>query len=587
MPSVCVYLLGIVFALVGCGEPHVHPMSMGAGAGTPHRGGTFRFAFDADVQTLDPALTNDVVAGIPCRLLFASLLDYAPGSTTLVPSLADRWTVSPDGLVYVFHLRPSARFGNGREVTSDDVRYSWERLLNPRRLPSPGAENYRLIAGYDDYREGRTLHLAGLETPDLATVRVRLSAPDRTFLHVIAMRFAAPVAREVVEALGDEHFGIAPMGAGPYVLERWEQGSRIVMRRNPYWWDAPRPWLDHIVFEISVARHLQFMRFLAGEIEYAHNYSLSTSDYLWVLHTPGWAPYISRNPVATIGAFAMNTEMPPFDNVHVRRAVAYAIDRASLCRARNYRIVPSPGLYPPGIPGHRDDPPNGQRYDVAAALREMSLAGYPHGIATETELWIGDGEAGAIYGQLIQADLARIGIHVRIRQAAASVYYAAIGRPHTVPFAFDGWSMDYPDPANFIEPNFHSRGIQSENSTNHAYYRNPVLDELLDRAKIEPDDTVRIGMYQQAEQILLRDAPWAFVYTPVDVSVMQPYVRGFVPHPVWNFYIGDVWIDEPLRRWTTEDVARRRALGPLAALASPWTPVSLAVAFANGHGRAP
>ena len=557
-------------ALAACRDPHTHPRYEGAGLPGPRRGGTFRFAMDGDVGTADPALSADTTSMIATRMLHECLVDYAArGTADVVPALAERWEVTDEGRTYTFHLRPSARFGNGRAVTSRDFVWSWERMLNPRRVPSPGADNYRLIDGYDDLREGRAQHLRGLTTPDDRTLVVRLSGPDRTFLHALALRFAAVVPRESVEALGDARYGTEGVGAGPFLVEHWEPGFRITFRRNPYYWDPERPRVDGVIFEVSIARHLQFMRFLSGELELAHNYSLSAADYLWIGRQTAWRPYLQRTPMATIGAFMMNTEMRPFDNVHVRRAVTFAIDRDALCRARNYRIQPAWGLLPPSIPGHRDALPNAQRFDPAEARREMALAGYPNGYPDEVELWIGEGEAGLVYGQLIQADLARIGLRVRIKQASGAVYYGALGRPGTVPMGFTGWQMDYPDPANFIEPSFHSRNIQPENSANHAFYRNAAFDALVDRARVEPDRARRIAMYQEAEQMLLRDAPWAFVYNAVDLSVVQPYVKNWVPHPVWNYYPGDLWLDLPTRAWRAARRDLAAALGPLAHLANP------------------
>ncbi|MBL8605071.1 MAG: ABC transporter substrate-binding protein [Myxococcales bacterium] len=568
MTRLALALTALMAALLGCRDPYQTPRFLGAGSVTPRRGGTLRFAYDADIATTDPALTNDTVAGIPTRLMYEGLVNYAPGSAELVPALASGWRVSPDGRAFTFALRDNIRFANGRAITCDDFVYSWERALDARRLPSPGAENFRLIEGFDAYRGGRAAHLSGLSCADSRHFVVRLTAADQTFLNVVAMRFAAAVPREVVEAMGDERFGREGLGAGPFVLERWEPNVRVVLRRNPYYYDAPRPWLDRVVFELSVARHLQYMRFLAGELELAHTYSLSTADYVSVLRNPAWRPYVTRTPGATIGALLTNCEMPPFDNVHVRRAVTFAVDRDSLCRARNYRITPAATLYPPGIPGHRAQPPGAQRFDLAAARRELSLAGHPEGLADEVELWIGDGDAGLVYGQLLQADLARIGIRVRIKQASNSVYYTSLGRRHTVKMAFTGWAMDYPDPSNFIEPNFHSRGIAEDGSSNHAFYRNPSLDALLDRAKIEGDRARRLRMYQDAEDILLNDAPWTFMTTPVDVHVVQPYVRNFTPHPVWNEYVGDTWLDLPTRAFMLSESRRRSGYGPLAFLAA-------------------
>jgi peptide/nickel transport system substrate-binding protein len=563
-------VLSVATALCACAEPHTRPRRFGAGLAGPRRGGTFRYAWESDIATIDPALAPDVSSGIPVRMLHECLVDYSYGRADVVPALAERWTASADGLTYTFHLRPNARFSNGREITAQDFVYSWERMLDARRVPSPGADNYHLIVGYEDYRAGRTPHLAGLSTPDARTLVVRLAQPDRTFLHAVALRYAAVVPREDVARLGDERFGRAATGAGPFVLERWEEGFRMVLRRNPYYWDQPRPYVDRVILDLSIARHLQFMRFVAGEYELAHNYSLGTADYLWVQRQPGWRPYLQRTPVPLIYGLMMNTEMPPFDNVHVRRAVAFAIDREALARARNRRIQPAWGLYPPNIPGHRDDLPNRQRYDLAEARREMALAGYAQGYPEEVELTVGDGEAGLVYGQLTQADLAQIGLRVRLRQLAGSVYFSALGRPRTIQMGFTGWQMDYPDPSNFAEPSFHSRNIQPENSQNHAFYRNPELDRLLDRGRVEPDDARRIALYQEVEQILLRDAPWAFLYNAVELTVTQPYVRDWVPHPVWPYYPATLWLDLPARERSVRARALRDALGPLAALASPW-----------------
>ena len=552
-----------------CTEPHTRPHRVGAGLPGPRRGGTFRYAWESDIATVDPALAPDVSTGIPVRMLHECLVDYSYGRADVIPALAERWTASSDGLAYTFHLRPGVRFSNGRAIAAQDFVYSWERMLNPRRIPSPGADNYHLIAGYDDFREGRTQHLAGLATPDAHTLVVTLSQPDRTFLHSVALRYAAVLPREDVERVGDERFGRAATGAGPFVLERWEEGFRMVLRRNPYYWDQPRPFVDRVVFDLSIARHLQFMRFVAGEYELAHNYSLATADYLWVQRQPAWRPFIQRTPVPLISGLMMNNQMPPFDNVHVRRAVAFAIDREALARARNRRIQPAWGLYPDTIPGHRDDLPNRQRYDLTEARREMALAGYASGYPEEVELAVGDGEAGLIYGQLTQADLAQIGLRVRLRQLAGSIYYSSLGRPRTIQMGFTGWQMDYPDPSNFAEPSFHSRNIQPENSQNHAFYRNPELDRLLDRGRVEPDDARRIAIYQEVEQIILRDAPWAFVYNAVELTVTQPYVRDWVPHPVWPYYPASLWLDLPAREAAARRRSLRDALGPLAALASP------------------
>jgi ABC-type transport system substrate-binding protein len=556
--------------MAACREPYPRPRFRGAGHAEPVRGGTFRYAFDTDIRSLDPHVAYDELSGAAVHMLFDTLVDYAPGTTDLVPSLAERWEQSPDGREYTFHLRPGVRFHHGRALTADDVRRSFERMLDPQRVPCPGTSFYHLIDGFEDFQEHRTPHLRGLEVVDPHTVRFRLTQPDQTFLNAMALPFAAPIAVEVAESLGRDAFAQHPVGAGPFALERWETGSRLVLRRHPHYWRAGEPYLDRIVIETSLARHLQFMRFQRGDLDHVHTTSLSTADYLWVHEQPAWRPYVIDAPDISMYGVAMNCEIPPWNNVHLRRAVAFAIDRESIARSRNYRIRPLGGIYPPGLPGYDPQLPGAHRYDLAIARQEMALAGYAQGLPGEHEFWITEGDAGAVYGQLIQADLARIGIRIRLRQASFAVFLETTQRRGAVPLSLSAWSQDYPDPSNFVETLFHSRNIQQENAQNQAFYRNPQLDALLDRARVEPDHARRLEMYREAERIVVADAPWAFMYYVVKTEVNQPYVRGYQPNPVFAHDFRHVWLDAPYQRFAARERVARDPWQALAALALGW-----------------
>jgi ABC-type transport system substrate-binding protein len=241
-----------------------------------------------------------------------------------------------------------------------------------------------------------------------------------------------------------------------------------------------------------------------------------------------------------------------------------------MCRARNNRIRPLGGLYPPGLPGYDPHLPGAQHYDPARAREEMALAGYPNGLPDEQELWLTEGDAGLYYGQLVQADLARIGIRIRLRQASFAVFLETTQRRGAVGLSMSAWSQDFPDPSNFIDTLFHSRSIQSENSQNASFYSNPQLDQLLDRARVEANHDRRIGMYQEAERMLLNDAPWAFLYYPIKTQVTQPYVRGLVPSPVWAHDLREVWLDLPRQRFARRESALRSDWASFASSATPW-----------------
>ena len=366
-------------------------------------------------------------------------------------------------------------------------------------------------------------------------------------------------------------FAQEPVGTGPFMLSGWEGGVRLTFRRNPQYWNVGQPYLDGAVIELSVARHLQFMRFQLAELDQLTTVSLSTMDYVWLHEQSAWRPFITDAPDNSMYGISMNIELPPFDNRHVRRAIAFAIDREGICRSRANRLRPLGGILPPNMPGYDPALPDAQTYDPARARQEMALAGYPNGLPGEFEIWLTEGESGLVYGQLIQADLARIGIRIRLRQTSFAVYLENVERRHAVSIALAAWNQDFPDPSNFIETLFSSRSIQDENSQNNAFYSNSHVDALLDRARVDTHREERLSLYREAERIIVDDAAWAFLFTPVDTHVNQPYVRGFHTSPVYQHAIEHLWLDLPTQRFAAREARIRATWSGLAQLAVPWS----------------
>jgi ABC-type transport system substrate-binding protein len=535
-----------------CRDPYPTPRFSGAGATAERRGGTLRTAFDADLRSLDPAQAYDELSTSVVHHLNDTLVDYDPATGELAPLLAERFEVSADSRTFTFVLRPNLTFSDGTRLDAQAFVRSMERMLNPRKVPCPGTSFYNLIEGADAFGEGRAPHVSGITAVDARTIVIRLRQADQTFLDAMAMPFTAPVPVDYVDRVGNDEFARNPIGAGPFMLEAWEAGSRVVIRRNPRYWNASRPLLDRVVIDLSLARHLQFMRFQRADLDHANNYALSTADYLMLTGQRAWQPYIKRTTEIAMYGLSMNCEMPPFNNVHVRRAVSFAIDRDAIARSRNYRIVPLGGLYPPGLPGYDEHLPGAHRYDPERARRELREAGYPNGLPGEHDLWLTEGDSAVMYGQLLQADFARVGIRIRLRFVSFPVFLDTTQRRGAVALSLTGWNMDFPDPSNFIETLFHSRNATDEHAQNQAFYRNPTLDALLDRARIEPDRRRRIEMYQQAERMLVEDAPWAFLFTPTRIEVEQPYVRRGLSSAVHPHDFRNTWLDLPTRPFRME-----------------------------------
>jgi ABC-type transport system substrate-binding protein len=553
-------VLAALLSASGCPELPRGPRYEGHGAKTPQRGGTLMLWYESRVRMLDPHVAFDVTSGILVDMLYDSLYEYDHASR-LTPCIAESLPESSsDGRSFVVRLRKDVRFHNGRKLTAHDVVWSFERMLHPD-LVSPGAPYYQAIEGFEDFQKKRAAHLRGLRALDEHTVQFQLSRADQSFVHTLAMRFAAPVPKEVVLALG-ARFKRQAVGTGPFRLVSWDAGVRLVLERNPHYFVKDHPYLDRVVFEEALKRDTAILRFRNGEVDIMP--LISPADRI-ELQKGTWKPYMAVVPRADIFGLMMNVELPPFDNVHVRRAVAFALDRQRWARARNYDIKPMGQIVPSVIPGHDKDLPHQQRFDLARAHTEMKLAGYPNGLPEPVTLWSSDSPTGRIYGELAQADLAKIGIQLRLKPVSFPVYLEETGKPKTAQMAAGGWSMDFPDASNFL--NLVSSVTKAErDSSNRSFYSDPWLDDLLDKALVEPDPQKRVEMYRKANDFVADQAPWAFFCSSQGSQAWQPYVKGYRPHPVYTLAIDEIWLDLPRRRVAQGASARSRAFAALV----PW-----------------
>ncbi len=539
-------LLLTTLSLVGCPRAPQAPRYKGAGHSQPQQGGTLIFHTSSDVRGFDPHISYDVLSTTGIKLLFDGLLDYNY-EAKLVPSLAESMPeVSSDGKTFTFTLRNGVHFHNGREITADDVKWSMEHMLNPE-LASPAYPFFTLIEGLEAYRSGRSAHIGGIRISGRYTVSFQLTKADQTFLHAMSMTFAHPVPREMYASSDAAHH---PVGSGPFRLTEWEPGVRIVFTRNKNYWRVGYPYVDRMIYLLNVSAETSTRRFRNGELDITGGFP--PADYLFFKKAEAWQPYVTEVPQIDIWGLAMNCEMPPFDNRHVRRAVAFAINRPWWKQARNHRLRITGQPVPPGLLGYDAHLPSRQRYDLPKARREMKLAGYKNGYPRPVTMWLGESDASKKIGELAQSDLAKIGIEVELKQVAFPVYLEETGRRNTAQMFLTGWSQDFPDPANFLDVLFHSNAIHPRDSENRAFYRNPKLDAILDAARTEHDRNKREALYRKAQTILTEDAPWAFLWNGQAMFAWQPYVKNFKPHPVWPDYFRDVWLDLP-RRAAKED----------------------------------
>jgi ABC-type transport system substrate-binding protein len=491
-----------------------------------------RLATRDDVPTLDPVAGYDTASWGFEQMLFDTLVRYSDSGVDLVPDGATSWESSADARTLTLHLRPDVRFSNGQAVTSDDYKYEIERVLDPSNN-SQGIEYYRSIVGAEQYSDGHSRSLAGIATPDRRTIIFHLTAPDPIFLAKLAMPFAAAVPRETVEQYGKD-FSRHAMGSGPFMLKEWRSGQRIVLVKNPYYFIKGLPHLDAVVEQMGVDDNLEWLKYETGEIDIA---AIPPAEFPYVMKTPRLKALTLKLVMLATDYLGMNCQMAPFTDVRVRRAFNYAINKNKLIAVFNHRGVPASGILPPGLPGY-DPLIEGYPYDPAKARLLLEQADLPNNFTPQ--LWIRADETQMMLAQSIQQDLALVGIHVLLKPVAWSPLLEAIRQPGTVELVLSGWEADFPDPENFLEVLF---ARKQWGANNNSFYYNPRVDALFAEAGHLTNMKKRYSIYDEAQRIIVADAPWVFLYYPVGYVIRQPWVHNYVLNPMRPTRLERVWLD--------------------------------------------
>ena len=496
----------------------------GAAQAAPKQGGEMVVTYKDDISTLDPAIGYDWQNWSMIKSLFDGLMDYKPGTTELIPDLAESYTISDDGLTYTFKLRPGVKFHNGRTLTAADIKYSIERSVNPK-TQSPGQGFFWQIAGFEEMTSGKANELSGITTPDDRTVVIRLSQPDATFLQIVAINFAFAVPREEVEKYGPD-FGRNPVGTGAYKMTDWTLGQHVVFERNPDYFRAGAPLLDKITFEVGQDPSVALLRLKRGEVDVLGD-PIPSANFLQEKADPANAGLIVEGGLLHTGYITLNTTKPPFDNKLVRQAVNMAINKERVIKIVNGRASVANQPLPPAMPGY-DRNYKGYPYDPAKAKQLLSEAGYGDGF--ETELYAMNTDPNPRIAQSFQQDLAAIGIKAEIKALAQATVIDA-GGEGTAPMLWSGgmaWIADYPDPSNFYGPILGCGGAVP-GGWNWAKYCNKEIDALAAKADgmaSADQAAARIDLWRQIYNKIMDDAPWVPVMNEVRFAMHSARIGG-------------------------------------------------------------
>lgn len=488
-------------------------------------GGGIVVTYKDDVATLDPAIGYDWQNWSMIKSLFDGLMDYVPGTTQLRPGLASSYDISQDGTVFTFHLRSGVKFHNGREMTAKDVKYSLDRVTNPK-TQSPGAGFLGSIKGYDAMADGSSSSLEGVKVIDPLTVEVTLSRPDATFLHVMALNFASIVPKEAVDAAGAD-FGKSPVGTGAFKLAEWTIGQRLVFAKNTDYWRPGVPYLDQVTFEVGQEPIVALLRLQNGEVDVPGD-GIPPAKFREVMGDPAQASRVVVGGQLQTGYVTMNVKMPPFDKVEVRRAVNMAINKDRIVQIINGRAVPANQPLPPSMPGYTKDY-KGYPYDPAGAKALLKKVGLGNGF--NTELFVMNTDPNPRIAQAIQQDLAGIGISASIKSLAQANVIAAGGEPDQAPMIWSGgmaWIADFPDPSNFYGPILGCAGAVP-GGWNWSWYCNEALDakateadSITDPAKVGE----RMKKWSDVYMAVMNDAPWVPIFNEQRYTMKSARMGG-------------------------------------------------------------
>jgi peptide/nickel transport system substrate-binding protein len=474
-------------------------LAMPAQSQQPQSGGTLTVAFASDTKTLDPAFSVNFSERQPLYLIYNTLLALRP-DLTMAPELAERWETSADGRKLTLHLRRGVTFHDGTPFDAAAAKINLERRLDPA-IASPQRAQLAAI-------------IAAIETPDAATLVITMKNPAPSLLGMLAQREGFIASPAAIEKHGK---GLAtnPVGSGPFVFKEWTPGQRLVVERNPNYWESGKPYLDRVVFADITNTVVGVQRLITGEADYIP--ALSPIDIRQIETRRD----IKLDPSAVGRWYGLQWQLdkPPFNDIRVRQAVAHAIDRQRIVDiVMNGKAPIAEGLTPPALWWH-GTALRGPAHDPARAKALLAEAGHGGGL----KLALSNPQITLLQqmNQLVQEQLKAVGIEVQLEPVAQSDWYPRLVQG-AINFSPIRWSQR-PDPDGLF-----TILLQSDGFANSTKYRNTEFDAVLERARNSADVAERKKLYADAERMMVRDLPYVSLFFSAEYAAMRSNVMNHV-----------------------------------------------------------
>mgnify|MGYP005933242747 FL=1 len=483
-------------------------------------------ALNADIQTADVQKTSKDYE-VPFNI-FDRLVDVevgTDGNSKIVPSLAESWDISDDGLEYTFHLRQGVKFHNGNDFTAEDVAYTFHRMLTVEG--GVNTEFIDQIKGADELLAGETDTLEGVEVVDDYTIKVTLKEPFAGFLASISSPGVSIYDSEATEAAGDQ-FGMDPavtVGTGPFEFSSWSFNNQLVLTRNEDYWKGASE-LPGVVIKIIPDTETQSMMFESGELDILDlDYAADSADRF----TETYPDQIVQGPRVGIVYFTMNFNKEPFQDVRVRKAVQMSIDRQAILDALyGGRGQVEQGIFPHGLIGFNPDQEE-IKYDPEAAKALLAEAGYADGFDMEIAADSSASDTMTMALEIVSDQLAEVGIRAEIKNYDESTWLETRKSGELGSF-MSTWSADYNDPDNFIYTFF---GNEEKTRIRSINYPDTEVMERVAKARTIVNEDERLAEYKALEEKLIHeDAAWVPMFSRLHLFAVSKRVQGFAP--LWS-----------------------------------------------------
>jgi len=501
----------------------------------------FKYNEMGAVTSLDPAAARYFENIWVVGQLYNGLVELTD-SLTVRPAFAKSWDISTDGLTYTFHLHNGVYFhdnkcfeatnGKGRQAVASDFVYTFNRLLDPKISGATSLLSF--------VQEGN-----GFQAANDTTFVIHLKKSFMPFLGILTMKFFSVIPHEAVEMYGDD-FRRNPVGTGPFQFKMWEEGAKLVLLKNPNYFEREGndrlPYLDAVAVSFTKDRETSFLNFLKGELDMVSGIDAINTDQ--VLTTDGkLKEEFKRSMVLQARPFLKTdylgflldenvaiAKASPFQKKAIRQAINYGFDRKKMVAylRRNLGTPANAGFIPKGLPAYDETKVKGYDYDPDKVKKLLKDAGYPGGQGLP-EITLAAAEQYLELAEYIQAQLGEFGIKLKIDVQKPSVLNEAIANSK-VNFFRKSWIADYPDEENFLAL-FYSKNWAPA-GFNFTHYVNPEFDKLFELAQAELDHTKRNQYYQQMDQIVMNDSPIVPLYYDQAVRLVHTNISGLTSNPM-------------------------------------------------------